>query len=127
MKHLRLAALPVVAAAALLAACAPPPTPVQWTDTPRGLGQTEDGTRFTISCAAAGEARPLWGTGTYTDDSSICTAAAYEGLITVEAGGTVTYEIAPGQESYTGGTQNGINSGNWGSWDGSFFFVTTPV
>jgi hypothetical protein len=65
----------------------------------------------------------LWGSGTYTDDSSIASAAVHAGLISRERGGTVTIEILPGQESYRGSTQNGVTSKGYGSWHGSFRFV----
>ncbi len=57
------------------------------------------------------------------DDSSICTAAVHRGDITLASGGTVTYEIAPGQDSYEGTEQNGIISRDWGTWAGFFVIV----
>ncbi len=35
----------------------------------------------------------------------------------------MTYEIAPGQDSYEGTEQNGIISRDWGTWAGSFVIV----
>jgi len=81
-----------------------------------------NGQDFQITCPPNGTEYAIWGTGTYTDDSSICTAAVHSGLITFAAGGTVTYRIAPGQDSYTGTTAHGVTSRNWGSWVGSFTF-----
>ncbi len=40
-----------------------------------------------------------------------------------DSGGTVTYEIAPGQESYEGSEQNGITSLDYGPWGGTFVIV----
>ena len=65
----------------------------------------------------------MWGTDVYTDDSSICTAAVSAGLITFQAGGSVTIEIRQGQSSYAGSTRNGVTSKGYGSWNGSFVFV----
>ena len=73
---------------------------------------------------AGGTEYPIWGTGIYTDDSSIGTAAVHAGLINFAAGGTVTILILPGQESYIGLTQNGVTSLDWDAYVGSFEFVT---
>ncbi len=62
----------------------------------------------------------VWGTDLYTDDSPICVAAVHAGAITTAAGGTVTIEIAPSQQSYLGTERNGIMSGNWGPYGGSY-------
>lgn len=89
-------------------------------DTLRG----RNGKRFSYICPANGTASSrLWGSGVYTDDSSICTAAVHAGLITVRNGGTVTIEIRPGQSSYEATLRNGVNSRSYGSWKGSFVFV----
>lgn len=82
-----------------------------------------DATEFTVECEADGTPGSIWGTGIYTDDSSICTAAVHDGLITVEDGGEVTFRLVPGQESYAGSTANGIESSGYGSFRGSFEFV----
>lgn len=68
----------------------------------------------------------VWGAGTYTDDSSICTAAVQSGLITFADGGDVTFEIAPGIDSYRGGVANGVTSDRYGPWEGSFTFPDAP-
>ena len=67
----------------------------------------------------------VWGTGTYTDDSSICTAAVHAGVITPDDGGTVVIEIAPGQSSYQGSTAHGVTSNDYGEFGGSFRFPST--
>ncbi len=98
-------------------------TPASWgsqADPWRG----QNGRRETLACPGGGPTGGrLWGTDTYTDDSSICLAAAHAGLITAAAGGTVTIEIRPGQPSYTGSTRNGVTSNGYGAWGGSFAFV----
>ena len=83
-----------------------------------------NGTVVTFWCPANGEPSSLWGTGVYTDDSSICTAAVHAGLITFEDGGEVTIEIAPGFDEYPGSDRHGVESGDWESWSGSFTFVS---
>ena len=62
----------------------------------------------------------VWGTGTYSDDSSVCAAGVHAGAITFAKGGVVVFEALAGQESYTGSNQNGVESANWPSWQGSF-------
>jgi LCCL domain len=84
----------------------------------------KDGTAVTVACSAGGIAGSVWGTGTYTDDSSICTAAVHAGLITVAAGGKVTIEIAPGAGAYQGTTANGVTSSSYAVFSGSFTFPT---
>jgi hypothetical protein len=80
-------------------------------------------TRYVYTLPAGGTASDVWGTDTYTDDSSIGSAAVHAGLITFADGGTVTIRILPGQSQYTGTTRNGVTSIDWGDWDGSFEFV----
>jgi hypothetical protein len=80
----------------------------------------QNGQTFTVSCPPGGTEGTVWGASTYTDDSSICTAAVQSGLITFAKGGTVTYKIAPGLDSYEAGTGNGVTSQSYGSWPGSF-------
>jgi hypothetical protein len=82
----------------------------------------QNGKRVTVQCSANGTVASVWGTATYTDDSSICTAAVQAGLITTDKGGTVVIQIAPGQASYQGSTANGVTSDSYGSWDSSFTF-----
>jgi hypothetical protein len=84
------------------------------------------GETFEYECPAGGEADAIWGVETYTDDSSVCTAAVHVGLIDFDEGGTVEIEIAPGQESYESGTANDVESRSYGSWPGSFTFPEAP-
>lgn len=84
-----------------------------------------NGFRVTVDCPpdTSGATYTVWGTGTYTDDSSICMAGVHAGKITAAAGGSVTIEIRPGQESYEGSEANGVTSFPYGPWDGSFVFA----
>jgi hypothetical protein len=83
-----------------------------------------NGLRVRYSCPSGGNAGSVWGTGYYTDDSSVCTAAVHSGLITLAHGGKVTIQIAAGRSSYTGTTRHGIDTSSYGSWGGSYFFPT---
>jgi hypothetical protein len=82
----------------------------------------DEGERVTHACAPGGPTGQIWGTDTYTSDSSICTAAVHAGLISVEEGGPVIIEIAPGADSYEGTTANGVTSNSYGTWGASFTF-----
>lgn len=85
----------------------------------RGLnGQT-----FKFSCPAGGKLSTIWGTGVYTDDSSVCVAAVHAGLITLARGGTVTVRVQAGLSSYRGSTSRGVTSRGYGAWSGSYTFV----
>ena len=78
---------------------------------------------FAYHCPANGRVTDVWGTDTYTDDSSVCSAAVHAGLITAEQGGTVTIRIKPGQAFYEGSDRNGVSSQDYGPWDRSFIFI----
>ncbi len=65
----------------------------------------------------------VWGTGVYTDDSSVAAAAVHAGILRDGQRGQVKIKILPGQGHYTGSTRNGITSDSWESWQGSFQFV----
>ena len=90
------------------------------TDASNHRGQI--GRRFTYQCPAGGRAGSVWGTGVYSDDSSVCTAAVHAGAIGFD-GGRVVIEIRPGQSSYSASERNGVSSAEWGAWDGSFAVV----
>jgi hypothetical protein len=79
--------------------------------------------RFTYHCSPKGAEDTVYGSGPYTDDSSVCTAAVHAGKITLSQGGTVTIEMRPGLSSYKGSTRHGIEARSYDSWPGSFVFV----
>jgi hypothetical protein len=81
------------------------------------------GTRLRFACTPGGTAGPVWGTDVYTDDSSACTAAVHAGLISFDRGGVVVLEVRGGQDEYSSSNRNGVASGSWGQWGGSFVFV----
>ena len=101
-----------------------PPVGWAWHDSPadhRGaIGQ-----QFDYVCPPDGGIRDIWGTGIYSDDSSVCTAAVHMGMLTRETGGRVRIVIRPGQEAYEGSIQHGIYSSDTGPWEGSFAVVGT--
>lgn len=63
----------------------------------------------------------LWGSGTYTDDSSLGKAAVHAGLLGVGEKGVIKVTILPGQSSYSSSTAHGITSSTYSTpWLGSF-------
>jgi hypothetical protein len=72
-------------------ASAPQPCPSDMT------ASAGSGEQVTCICPASGTAAsPVWGSGPYTADSAVCTAALHAGA-TTRRGGTVTLRVLPGQ------------------------------
>ena len=107
---------------AALAALALGATPAlaDWSTTLITLGATDPGATGEVECQPNGSFGTVWGTGTYTSDSSICTAAVHYGWIQHSEGGTVTVRQVPGMEAYQGSANNGVTSSDYGSWSASF-------
>ena len=83
-----------------------------------------NGERFTFLCPPGLKIRDrLWGTDLYTHDSLVCEAGVHAGVIRADTGGTVTIEMRPGADAYTGSLRNGVTSWSWGAFDGSFVVV----
>ena len=93
-----------------------------WVASP-GEYRGQDGLRVAYNCPAGGTLASLWGTGPFTDDSSVCTAGVFLGLITTEGGGRIVIEIAPGQDAYAAGEGHGVAAASYGTWAGSFDIV----
>ncbi len=74
----------------------------------------QNGLRVRYSCPAPYQATGsnVYGTDTYSDDSSVCLAGVHVGRITKESGGDVVIEIAPAFDyrSCKGTTRNGVTS-----------------
>lgn len=101
-----------------------PLNPVKWTDSANTLSlESRIGETFDFTCSANGTLGSIWGTDTYTSDSSVCTAAVHAGRITRVNGGSVKIQIQAGAASYTGSTRNGVTSSSYGSYSGSYIFV----
>ncbi len=86
----------------------------------------KNGLLVAYKCPPNGTLGTIYGTGVYTDDSKVCTAAVHAGLITVASGGTVMIKILPGRPAYLASTRHGVTSSAYGSWSASFSFVVTP-
>jgi len=76
---------------------------------------------YVCSCAAGAPAGSVWGSGPYTDDSNICSAATHAGIIG-GGGGNVRVLAAPGLQSYRGSAWNGISTSDYGPWGRSIIF-----
>lgn len=99
---------------------------VDWQTSPLDLDlRGMNGEHYAFRCPP-GKPQPsrLIGSGPYTDDSSICTAAVHAGVLHAGSGGEVQIEIRPGLPAYAGSERNYIRSGNYGSrWSGSFIVL----
>jgi hypothetical protein len=79
--------------------------------------QNELGGGATVRCPAGGTPSVVCGSGSYTTDSSVCTAAVHAGRISFAAGGVVTTRLAGTASGYVGSTNNGVTTVAWGpSW-----------
>jgi hypothetical protein len=94
-------------------------TPVRWNTSASMVG-SEIGKSYKFKCPPGGKESSVWGTDTYTADSSICNAAVHAGKLTMDSGGSVTIELRPGESSYKGTTRNGIRTNDYGAYGRSF-------
>ncbi|MCF3651848.1 LamG-like jellyroll fold domain-containing protein [Synoicihabitans lomoniglobus] len=76
--------------------------------------------QFSITGALSGS---VWGSGIYTDDSSLAKAAVHAGVVSPGQTKTVTVNIVAGQSSYPASTANGVTTSSWGAWGGSYSFA----
>ncbi len=81
------------------------------------------GDQFTVMLPPGGTPNVIWGTGTYSYDSSIGTAAVHSGLITFEDGGTVTVKQLDIQDKFIGTTQHGVTSLSYDSEIEAYIFL----
>lgn len=87
---------------------------------------------YSCNCATVDLTALIWGSGPYTTDSDLCTAAVHAGVIGPE-GGPVVARLIAGESSYPASSANGVTSQRWGRYDSSIAFdppaapVTAPV
>lgn len=67
----------------------------------------------------------MWGTGIYTDDSYVATAAVHSGVVADGETRTILVAILPGQSYYITSTQYGVTSFTYGPWVGSYQIIQT--
>lgn len=66
---------------------------------------------------------PVWGSGPYTGDSDIGTAAVHAGLLGSNESGVIKVQLVAGQSSYSGSTRNSVTTSDWGSYDLGFILA----
>lgn len=82
----------------------------------------QDQKSYSCACPpAAGSTGSVWGSGPYTADSDLCTAARHAGLIGAE-GGPITALALDGLGAYAGSEWHGITTGSWGAYGLSITF-----
>lgn len=62
----------------------------------------------------------VYGTDTYTDDSTLATAVVHAGIVKPGERTVVKVTIVEGQDSYQSSNRNGIESRAWGNWSTSY-------
>lgn len=87
---------------------------------PAKMGDVPDQAEMTCSCAGKGPGT-VWGSGVYTTDSDVCSAAIHAGAIPA-SGGKAHVKKTAGCGAYTGSEANGVASSPWGKYETSFFF-----
>ncbi len=97
-------------------------------DAPTCSGFPDNVDELTCACPKGFEQGSVWGSGPYTSDSNICTAAYHAGVI----GDWDSYVLVvrrEGQDSYPGSTSYGITTSTWGSYGSSFdvYTIDAPV
>ena len=103
-------------------------------EAPRDIGRCGDadltamrGSRMAVlSCTCPKDnyiSGDIWGSGPYTDDSHICTAAYHAGALRRGSGGVATLQLTGPQDGFPESERNGLESRSWGGYDGSFRFV----
>jgi len=76
---------------------------------------------WTCFCGAHAPVGPVWGSGPYTGNSDLCTAARHAGVIGPE-GGMVSVRTVAGQAGYQGSEANGVITRDRGSFPKSVSF-----
>jgi hypothetical protein len=94
-----------------------------WRDYPDLRSDLSIGGQFNYNCPPQGTLWAVYGTDTYTSDSSVCSAAVHAGLATLASGGSVTIEIRSGLGAYAASDRNGVSSFAFGPTSKSFVFL----
>lgn len=78
------------------------------------------GTRHTIRCPSGCNTERVWGSGPYTDDSSVCAAAIHAGAIPLNEGGLVRVVKEGPLKNAKASAAHGVESQAWRYWPRSF-------
>ncbi len=90
------------------------PGPANMTQYQNDIGKTFV---FKVTGVASGS---LWGTDTYTTDSTLGMAAVHCGLLQPGQTGVIKVTMLPGQAVYQGSTRHGVTSAGYGQYPASF-------
>ena len=84
----------------------------------------KNGTSYVFYVTGTKDGR-FWGgqNNIYTDDSDISTAVVHAGILRAGQSGIVTIKVLAGQASYPSISRNGVNSINYGKYDGSYQII----
>lgn len=78
---------------------------------------------FRVTGAVGGS---VWGSGTYTTDSSLATAAVHAGVLKVGETGVVRVRIVATPNAFQGSTQNGVTTYDYGVYPGAYQIEANP-
>lgn len=78
------------------------------------------GARRTVRCPAACQGESVWGSGPYTDDSSVCAAAIHAGALPLNEGGLIRVIKEGPLKNAKASKAHGIESHSWRYWPRSF-------
>ncbi|MCE5257147.1 MAG: hypothetical protein LLF89_09935 [Spirochaetaceae bacterium] len=89
----------------------------------RSIVGLQPGSVLFLSLTGNSAGGSVWGTDTYTLDSSLTAAAVHAGVLANGQAGTVAIVISEGLSSYSGSYCNGVQSNSWGAFGLSYRFV----
>lgn len=81
--------------------------------------QAQVGKKFTFKVTGALQGS-VWGTDTYSSDSSLAVAAVHAGLLRPGQSGNVKVAIVAPPAAFVGSVRNGVSSANHGNYPGAF-------
>ncbi|GAA6154131.1 hypothetical protein NBRC116587_35530 [Pseudoteredinibacter isoporae] len=96
-----------------------------WSSTAESLG-FQSGQEKSVYCPKSGSVGNVKGSGIYTANSSVCSAAVHAGAMNSSEGGLFKITMKPGRQSYYSTQLNGVNSAAYGAYSSSFV-VTSPA
>jgi hypothetical protein len=81
----------------------------------------QTGAGYICTCAAGATMAPVWGSGPFTADSDICTAARHAGVLGAEGGRVTALAVEP-PSAFTGTVSNGVTSLDFGTYPRAYVF-----
>ena len=97
-------------------------------DCPDTPSDFEQGKRYVCACPVTDASAAIYGSGVYTTDSDLCTAAVHAGAIEKDKGGRVTVTVVPSPPVFKGTTQHGVKSNVWTRpFDSAFTIAPAPA